>query len=184
LSSHKIGGPMGVGALVIRAGMDLSSLIVGGGQERKKRSGTENVPGIAGFGAAAEAALVDLEDVGRMSRLRARIEAGVREISPDAVVVGEGSERLANTSLIALPGQSAETRVIKFDLSGIAVSAGSACSSGKVGSSHVLEAMGLDARISRSAIRVSMGWGSSEADVEAFLTAWRAMAGSHQRAVA
>jgi cysteine desulfurase len=184
LSSHKIGGPMGVGALVIHAGIELPPLIVGGGQERKKRSGTENVPGIAGFGAAAEAALADLDDIGRIGRLRARIEARVREISPHAVVVGEGAERLANTSLIALPGQSAATQVIKFDLAGIAVSSGAACSSGKVGASHVLEAMRIGADISRSAVRVSLGWGSSEADVEAFLTAWRAMAGSHQRAVA
>ncbi|MCB1511516.1 MAG: cysteine desulfurase [Hyphomicrobiaceae bacterium] len=184
LSAHKIGGPFGVGALVVRDGFDLKRWIVGGGQERRRRAGTENVAAIAGFGAAAEAARNELAAMRRIADLRDRLEAGVRASTPDAVIIAQGSLRLPNTSAVAWPGQSAETLVIKLDLAGIAVSAGSACSSGKVGSSHVLQAMGLAPEIARSAIRVSLGWQSSEADIEAFLQAWRALASSQSRAVA
>lgn len=184
LSSHKIGGPMGVGAVIVRDGVNLPAALLGGGQERRRRSGTENVAGIAGFGAAAEAALADLDSATRISSLRDRLEDGVRAMTPQAVVIGEAADRLGNTSLIALPGHAAETLVIKFDLAGLAVSAGSACSSGKVGASHVLDVMGLAPDVARGAIRISLGWASSEADIDTFLTAWRMVADADRRAVA
>lgn len=176
LSSHKMGGPKGVGALVVRDRIDLVPLIRGGGQERRRRAGTENVAGIAGFGAAALAAREQLARIGDIARLRDKLEAEVRAMTPEAVIIGQDGPRLANTSAIALPGRLAETMVIRLDLAGIAVSAGSACSSGKVGASHVLEAMGLPAEISRSAIRVSLGAQTREQDIAAFLAAWKAIA--------
>ncbi len=172
LSSHKLGGPAGAGALIIRDGIKLASFITGGGQERRRRAGTENLIGIAGFGAAAEAASIDVSATARLGRLRDRLEAGIREITPSAVIVGVGSQRLPNTTSVAMPGQAAETLVIKLDLAGFAVSAGAACSSGKVGASHVLTAMGLAPEIANNAIRLSLGWNSSEADVTAFLEVW------------
>jgi cysteine desulfurase len=186
LSSHKIGGPQGVGALIVRDGFGLSPFLVGGGQERRRRAGTENVAAIAGFGAAAIAAHQDLARTGRIRALRDRLEREATRIAPQAVVLARKSDRLPNTTCLALPGQSAETLVIKFDLLGLAVSAGAACSSGKVGQSHVLAAMGIAPEIARAAIRVSLGWNSSEADVDAFLRAWADIAGSaaRQRAVA
>ena len=184
LSAHKLGGPKGVGALVVRDGApQLPAFIAGGGQERRRRAGTENVPGIAGFGAAARAAARDLAAMECVRRLRDRAEAHAKAITPAAVVIGAEAERLPNTTTIALPGTSAETLVIALDLAGIAVSAGSACSSGKVGASHVLEAMGLPPALTRSAIRVSLGWASTQADVEAFAAAWAHVA-ARGRAVA
>ena len=172
LSSHKIGGPAGAGALVIRDGVTLSSFLTGGGQERRRRAGTENLIGIAGFGAAAEAANKDTAASTRLGALRDWLETGIREITPSAIIVGDGSPRLPNTTSVAIPGQPAETLVIKLDLAGVAVSAGAACSSGKVGASHVLTAMGLAPEIATGAIRLSLGWNSSEADVAAFLNVW------------
>jgi cysteine desulfurase len=184
LSAHKLGGPKGVGALVVRDGApQLPAFIAGGGQERRRRAGTENVPGIAGFGAAARAAARDLAAMECVRRLRDRAEAHAKAITPAAVVIGAEAERLPNTTTIALPGTSAETLVIALDLAGIAVSAGSACSSGKVGASHVLEAMGLPPALTRSAIRVSLGWASTQADVAAFAAAWAHVA-ARGRAVA
>jgi cysteine desulfurase len=177
LSAHKIGGPRGVGALVIRDGVSLPVFMKGGGQERRRRGGTENVAGIAGFGAAAVAIARDHDAARRMATLRARLEDGVRRATPTAVIVGADAERLANTMCLALPGKAAETLVIKLDLAGVAVSAGAACSSGKVGTSHVLEAMGLAPEITRSAIRVSLGTETREADIAAFLAAWEKVAG-------
>jgi cysteine desulfurase len=186
LSSHKIGGPKGVGALVTRDGLWLSPFIVGGGQERRRRAGTENVAAIAGFGAAAAAARQDLDNIGRIRALRDRLEVEAARIAPRTVVIAGEAARLPNTTCLALPGQSAETLVIKFDLLGLAVSAGAACSSGKVGPSHVLAAMGIPPDIARAAIRISLGWNSCEADVDAFLGAWIEIVGSttHKRAVA
>jgi cysteine desulfurase len=178
LSAHKIGGPKGVGALVVGNGVVLPPLLTGGGQEQRRRAGTENVAAIAGFGAAAKAALRDLADAPRVAKLRDKLEAEVRRTTPEAVIVGAGAPRLPNTSLIALPGASAETLVIKFDLAGIAVSAGAACSSGKVAQSHVLTAMGLPAEIAGSAIRVSLGPGTTEQDIAAFIAAWKRICGS------
>ncbi|MBN8913791.1 MAG: aminotransferase class V-fold PLP-dependent enzyme, partial [Rhizobiales bacterium] len=178
LSAHKIGGPKGVGALVIGNGVTLDPLLAGGGQEQRRRGGTENVAAIAGFGAAAKTALRDLDHASRIGALRDRLEAEIRRITPDAVIVGAGAPRLANTSSIALSGASAETLVIKMDLAGIAVSAGAACSSGKVGESHVLTAMGLLPAIAKSAIRVSLGPDTTEQDIAAFLAAWTRICGA------
>lgn len=184
LSAHKIGGPKGIGALVLRDGFEPTPLIAGGGQERRRRAGTENVAGIAGFGAAAEAALRDLADMPRLAGLRDRLEREALAMVPQAVVVAQNTPRLANTTCIAAPGMSAETMVIKLDLAGVAVSAGAACSSGKVGSSAVLAAMGLSEHIARSAIRVSLGWSSADRDVDTFLAAWTAIAGAQRPAAA
>lgn len=174
LSSHKIGGPQGVGALVVADGADLPPLLAGGGQERRRRAGTEPVALIAGFGAAAACARREAEDMSRLRALRDRLEAEVLRITPDAVVIGGRAQRLANTSCIARPGVAATTTLIKLDLAGIAVGAGSACSSGKLGRSHVLGAMGLVPALADGAIRVSLGWMSTSADVDTFLAAWAA----------
>jgi cysteine desulfurase len=185
LSAHKIGGPKGVGALIMREGASLPSLIAGGGQERRRRAGTENVAAIAGFGAAAEAAQRDLEAMARVRVLRDRLERELLALSPSAVVIGADTERLPNTTNVAVPGMSAETLVIALDLAGIAVSAGAACSSGKMGASHVLEAMGLAPLLARAAVRVSLGWESTERDVTAFIEAWNTIATrTRERAVA
>jgi cysteine desulfurase len=177
LSAHKLGGPKGIGALVIRDHLDLVPMMRGGGQERRRRAGTENLAAIAGFGAAAEAALADFKAVARITKLRDLLEAAACEIAPETIVIARTAPRLANTAALALPGKQAETLVIRLDLSGIAVSAGSACSSGKVGRSHVLDAMGLGDGISGSAIRVSLGPDTTRADVDAFLSAWKTIAG-------
>lgn len=173
LSGHKIGGPKGVGALVIRDGFDVGKLISGGGQERRRRAGTENVAGIAGFGAAARVAAGGLAEFGRLAGLRDRLEQGVLQLTPRAVIFGRDAVRVANTSCIGLAERLAEIAVIKFDVAGFAVSAGSACSSGKVGSSQVLAAMGGDRDAARGAIRISIGPATRVEDIDAFLGAWR-----------
>jgi cysteine desulfurase len=172
VSAHKMGGPKGVGALVLRDGAALRTFLVGGGQERGRRGGTENVAAIAGFGAAAAAVLHDRDTGARQTVLRDTLEAAVLRANPQAVVLGQGSDRLCNTSCLAVPGLRAETLLIKLDLAGISVSAGSACSSGKVGASAVLAAMGVPRDISMAAIRVSIGPGTTEQDVATFLAAW------------
>lgn len=174
LSSHKLGGPQGAGALVRRGDIHIADpLIRGGGQERGTRAGTENVPAIAGFGAAAEAARTARgADAGRMAALRDRLEAGIKAATPQAVIFGTGAPRLPNTTLVAVPGLKAETALIAFDLNGIALSSGSACSSGKVQASHVLAAMGVEPALAAGALRLSLGWETSEKDVEKLLTAW------------
>jgi len=179
LSAHKIGGPKGAGALVLAEGLSgLEPLLRGGGQELSRRAGTENVTGIAGFGAAAKAALEALEgDAVRLNGLRSRLESGLRETA-GAIVFSDGGPRLPNTTLFTVPGLRAETAVIGFDLAGIAVSSGSACSSGKVQPSHVLEAMGFPPGIAKGAVRLSLGWSTSEADVDLALKAWRKLAGT------
>jgi cysteine desulfurase len=182
LSGHKIGGPKGIGALVVGAGTALSPLLTGGGQERRRRAGTENVVAIAGFGAAAKAAKRELADMDRVAAMRDQLEAEVLRLTPDAIIIGKAVPRLANTSCIAVPGQHAETLVIKFDLAGVAVSAGSACSSGKVAASHVLTAMGFAPEVASSAIRVSIGTSTTEQDIAAFLAAWKAVSGKSQLA--
>ncbi|QRG05091.1 cysteine desulfurase [Xanthobacter dioxanivorans] len=168
LSAHKLGGPQGAGALVA-GGPDhrVPALLAGGGQERGRRAGTENGPAIAGFGAAAIAARTGLAaEAPRLTGLRDALERGVRAVLPDAEVIGSGAERLPNTSTLAFPGIRAETLVIALDLSHVSVSAGSACSSGKVGVSHVLAAMGLPADTAAGAIRLSLGWSSTAQDVD------------------
>jgi cysteine desulfurase len=174
LSAHKLGGPQGVGALVLADGTDdLPSLIKGGGQERRRRAGTENVPGIAGFAAVAR---VDDGETARVRVLRDRLEIGVRRTAPSVVVFGEGVDRLPNTVCLAVPGLSAATAVIALDLAGVAVSAGAACSSGKVAPSHVLTAMGAGA-LAGAAIRVSLGWGSGDRDVDRFIETFNGIVG-------
>jgi cysteine desulfurase len=179
LSAHKIGGPKGVGAL-IRAREDIhfpDPLIRGGGQERGLRAGTENVAGIAAFGAAAAAVrrqgAVEAE---LMLALRQKLETGLKAVAPGVVIFGAAAERLPNTTLFAVEGMKAETAVISFDLEGIAVSSGAACSSGKVQPSHVLAAMGVSPALTRGAVRLSLGWTTTETDIERCLGAWRKLA--------
>ncbi|RAZ89851.1 cysteine desulfurase [Mesorhizobium hawassense] len=170
LSSHKIGGPKGVGAIVAASDLMMPRpLVNGGGQEKGHRAGTENVAGIAGFGAAARAALAGLDDIDAVSRRRDEIEAIVTELAPDAEIFGNGAQRLANTTFFAIPGVKAETAQIAFDLAGVALSAGSACSSGKVGPSHVLKAMGRGDSL--GALRVSIGRETGAEDIAAFRVA-------------
>lgn len=176
LSAHKLGGPQGVGALWVSERVALAPSLRGGGQERGRRAGTENVPGIAGFGAAAAAARHGLADNARIAELRKKLEGAVLVRSNRARIAGIAAPRLPNTSCIVLPGLASETQVMALDLAGIAVSAGSACSSGKVRPSHVLAAMGLPAEEASAAIRVSLGWATTEADVARFVEAWSAMA--------
>ena len=181
LSGHKIGAPKGVGALIGRAGALnlLDPLIKGGGQERNLRAGTENVAAIAGFGAAAAAAREGLgTERARMAALRDRLERRLQAASPEVVIFGAAAERLPNTTLFAAPGMKAETAVIAFDLEGIAVSSGAACSSGKVQPSHVLSAMGVPARLARAAVRVSLGPSTTEAQIERFIEAWIKVSGA------
>ena len=173
LSAHKIGGPKGIGALVIRDGFKVPALIRGGGQERRRRAGTENVAAIAGFGAAARLAARELAGMPRMATLRDRLECGLLQATPNAVVFGQGAERLPNTCCIGVPGRQSEIVVIKLDVAGFAVSAGSACSSGKVGASSVLAAMGADAAAAKGAIRISLGRETTDAEIDAFLAQWR-----------
>jgi cysteine desulfurase len=172
LSAHKIGGPMGVGALVLGDGASVEPLIKGGGQERRRRAGTENVAGIIGFGVAAELAAADLANVGAIATLRDELEKGALAIAPNAIVLSAGVERLPNTTCIAVPGAKAETLVIGLDLAGVAVSSGSACSSGKVEASHVLSAMGVPEEVAQGAIRVSLGFATKRDDIESFLRAF------------
>jgi len=172
LSAHKLGGPPGIGALAITSELELRPLLRGGGQERGHRAGTENLPGIAGFAAAALAAAEQIAVYDRIRGLRDSVEASIAAMAPDAVVLGAGVRRLPNTTAVAMPGVAAETQLIALDLDGVMVSAGAACSSGKVGPSHVLQAMGVGPDLAASTIRVSLGWSSSEADITHFLEAW------------
>jgi cysteine desulfurase len=173
VSAHKLGGPKGVGAIVFASDrIDMAERLVrGGGQERGRRAGTENVAGIVGFGAAAEIAGRDLDgEATRLRALRDALERDLRRVAPEAMIFGEGVERLPNTTAFAVAGLRAETALIALDLDGIAVSSGSACSSGKVRRSHVLEAMGVAPGLAEGAIRVSLGWNSTPADVAAFVS--------------
>ncbi len=174
LSAHKLGGPKGVGAIVLASeAIEIGERLVrGGGQERRRRAGTENVAGIVGFGAAAEIALRELpRQAAELRRLRDGCEARLRLLAPDCVVFGHAAERLPNTLTFAIPGIRAETALIKLDLEGVAVSSGAACSSGKVKRSHVLQAMGVAPALAEGAIRVSFGWNSCDADVDRFIAA-------------
>jgi len=173
-SAHKIGGPKGIGALVIAEGISgIEPVLRGGGQELNRRAGTENVAGIAGFGAAVKVALQALpEDAERMATLRDRLENGIRAVA-GATIFADDVKRLPNTILFTAPGLKAETAVIGFDLEGVAVSSGSACSSGKVQPSHVLSAMGYDATVAQGAVRLSLGWSTEPDDINTTLEAWR-----------
>jgi cysteine desulfurase len=182
LSAHKMGGPKGVGALIVREGLELPAVIRGGGQERRRRAGTENVTGIVGFGAAAKAAGKLLAAQPRIAALRDSLEAGIRDVAPSARILGADAPRLANTTCVALPGVGAEIQVMRLDLAGVAVSAGAACSSGKIAASHVITAMGASPADARCAIRISLGWETTAADIARFLEAWRPLARAREGA--
>ena len=187
LSAHKMGGPQGAGALVARGGVTVVPRQLGGGQERGFRAGTENVAAIAGFGAACDLARRDIADQSRLARWRDDLEERIGACAPDSKVFGAGADRLGNTSCFTMPGVASETQVMALDLAGIAVSAGAACSSGKVGVSHVLKAMGATEAEASSAIRVSLGWQSHAGDIDQLIEAWRALharAGAKAAAVA
>ena len=172
LSAHKLGGPPGVGALLARPELPLRALQRGGGQERRRRAGTENLAGIAGFGAAAETALEDLAEAQRLGELRDHFEREIKSLATGLQVFGAATPRLPNTSCVAVAGLPAETQIMALDLAGVAVSSGAACSSGKVQPSHVLSAMGVAPELAGGAIRVSLGWASKAEDVARLLAAW------------
>jgi len=172
LAAHKLAGPKGVGALYVAPHVELRPLFAGGGQERRRRSGTENLSGIAGFGVAAKLARDHIGDYANLARLRDALEARVLKIAPGAIVFGSAAPRLANTALISMPDVASEKQVIAFDLDGIAVSAGSACSSGKIEPSRVLRAMGYEMGVANTAVRASLGWRTSEDDVTRFIEVW------------
>jgi cysteine desulfurase len=169
LSAHKLGGPVGAGALVVRDGLPIRPLVYGGGQELRRRAGTENLVALSGFGAVAQAKM-------NVKSLRDRLEQSLE----GAVIFGAGVDRLPNTTCFAMPGMNAETLLMAFDLAGVAVSSGSACSSGKVAKSHVLAAMGAAPEISRAAIRVSLGWDTTEDAIDHFTAAWRKIRDRHK----
>ncbi|WP_417515017.1 cysteine desulfurase family protein [Minwuia sp.] len=176
LSAHKLGGPAGCGALLVMGALDPDPLIRGGGQEQRRRAGTENLIGIAGFGAAAEAVSQEgRSERSRLSELRDRLESALCARDKDAEVFGQDVSRAPNTTCIRMPGVAAETQVMALDLAGVSVSAGSACSSGKVTASHVLLAMGVGRRAAGEAIRISLGWNTTDADVDACIDAWTAL---------
>ena len=183
LSAHKVGGAPGAGALVLADGEDVAPQIRGGGQERGRRAGTENVPAIAAFGAATAAAAAAENEPARLASMRDELERRLRALSPGIEIFASGVPRLANTSCFALRGLSAETVLMALDLRGVALSSGSACSSGKVGPSHVLAAMGVPRDLARGALRVSLGWSTTEDDIVRFSAAWKAVtAGIRSRA--
>jgi len=187
LAAHKFGGPKGVGAIILhgdRLRIE-NALIKGGGQESRRRSGTENVAGIVGMAAAArEAAAERVAEAARLRGFRDKLLAGLRRAHPDLVVFGEEAPRLPNTVNIGAPGLKSETAVIAFDLAGVAVSSGSACSSGKVARSHVLEAMGIPSDLAAGALRFSLGWTSTEADIDRTIAVYEALARSSERRAA
>lgn len=171
LSAHKMGGPQGAGALVLRDGVPLRPQMLGGGQEHNRRAGTPNVVAIAGFGAAAEIARREICDVQALRDRRDAFEAALRRADPTILIHGAAAPRLTNTSCLGLTGQRAETAVIALDLAGVAVSAGSACSSGKVRASHVLQAMGMDSETAGEAIRISIGPTTTDEDIQRGISA-------------
>jgi cysteine desulfurase len=175
LSAHKLGGPPGVGALVVAGELPLMPLHTGGGQERGRRAGTENLPGIAGFATACAGAADRLDDYGAVAALRDAAERRLGAIAPDAVAYGSDVARLPNTLCIAMPGVAAAKQVMALDLAGVMVSAGAACSSGKVRRSHVLDAMGVPAAAAECAIRISLGWTTAAADIDQLVEAWGAL---------
>jgi cysteine desulfurase len=186
VSAHKLGGPKGVGALVVRQGTEVAAQLRGGGQEMGRRAGTENLIGIAGFGAAAEAAARDLAAGvwGEVEKLRNILESTIAEISKETIFVGQDSARLPNTACIVTPGWKGETQVMALDLAGFAVSSGSACSSGKVRASGVLQAMGLDAALAHCALRVSLGPGTTTDDIMRFAETWARLWNRHRARLA
>lgn len=179
ISGHKIGAPAGIGALLVKGHADIVRLIPGGGQEQGRRGGTESAALISAFGSAAEAAHYDDE---AMRALTACVESGLKAIAPDVVIFGEAAERVGNVVNFAVPGLGNATAMMALDLMGLSVSSGSACSSGKVGASHVLAAMGVDKALAASALRVSFGWNSTGEDADAFLAGFETLLARHKRA--
>ncbi|HKL65213.1 MAG TPA: cysteine desulfurase family protein [Roseovarius sp.] len=186
VSAHKLGGPKGVGALVVRQGSEVAAQLRGGGQEMGRRAGTENVIGIAGFGAAAEAAVQDLAEGvwDRVEKLRNILESTIAEISKETIFVGQDGPRLPNTTCLVTPGWKGETQVMSLDLAGFAVSSGSACSSGKVRASGVLQAMGIDAPVANSALRVSLGPETTTEDIMRLAEVWARLWNRHRARLA
>jgi cysteine desulfurase len=184
VSAHKLGGPQGVAALALAPKVPVRALTTGGGQEKGYRAGTENVAGIVGFGLAAEAAVAELDAYRRLGPLRDRLAARLVEIDPAAAVFGASAPRVANTLSIAMPGVKAETQVMALDLAGIGVSAGSACSSGKVRTSHVLTAMGVASDLAAAAIRISLGRDTTVEDIDRLIEAWAALRARTARSAA
>lgn len=176
LSAHKMGGPQGAGALLFREGLQVPNFMKGGGQERRQRAGTENVAAIAGFGAAAKVALNDIDHYQSRAALRDQLESALRQTRNDVIIYGADAPRVANTSNIGLPGVPAETQLMAMDLAGVAVSSGSACSSGAFKASHVLSAMGADDAAAKSSLRFSLGWATTKADIDRAIAAWTDMA--------
>lgn len=172
LGGHKIGAPMGVGALIMRDGLVPAAMFTGGGQEKRHRAGSVNLSGIAGFGAAAVMAKSELDHAASLAVFRDEFEEGLEWACPDVVIFGKRAPRLPNTSYFAASGPDSEMLLMALDLEGLAVSAGAACSSGKVGRSRVLDAMGVTDDVARSVIRMSLGWTSTRDDVEKLLAAW------------
>jgi len=170
VSAHKIGGPAGVGALILAQGITLTGTRAAGGQEQGRRPGTENLAGIAGFGAALDHLAAGLADLDRQAALRERLE---HALAPDAIIFAQDTPRLANTVCVAMPGVTAETQVMAFDLAGFCVSAGAACSSGKVQASPVLLAMGVAPDLAATAIRVSFGQETTADEIDAFAAQWK-----------
>lgn len=170
ISAHKFGGPQGAAALIVKKSVPLSAHLIGGGQEQSFRAGTENVAAIHGFGVAAEILSNDLEGI---KELRDNLEKQIKELAPTAQIFGEGQNRLPNTSYISMPNVSSETQLIHFDMDKIAVSAGSACSSGKIEVSHVLRAMGVVEDVAKTGIRVSLGKGNIKDDIQSFISSWK-----------
>jgi cysteine desulfurase len=179
ISAHKIGGPKGIGALAIAPGVMLVPQIRGGGQEKYRRGGTENVVGIAGFEAAAKRAEANMAKMADIAAMRDRLETELASEAPELLIAGKGTERLVNTSCLILPGMPGETQVMALDLAGVAISSGSACSSGKVRESHVLREMGVSEP--GSAIRVSLGLESTKDDIDTFIRVWSRMRGNAAR---
>lgn len=174
ISSHKIGGPQGVGALIIAVGLTPPKLLEGGGQERRARAGTENTAGIAGFGAAAAKAVADIPKFAELATWRDRIETEMLK-SPRVKIFGKDAPRVANTISCIVDGTTSDTLLMAFDIEGIAISSGSACSSGTVKFSHVLKAMGLEPKQNMAALRISLGWTTTEKDIEQFITIWNTL---------
>ncbi|MBF0417091.1 MAG: cysteine desulfurase [Magnetococcales bacterium] len=174
LSAHKAGGPMGCGALIVANALQLAPLLLGGGQERGRRSGTENLPGIAGFAAMAGQLARQIEDEAqRNASLRDKLEYELLKSIPDAIILGRGAERLPNTTALLIPCVDGETLVMTLDLAGFAISSGAACSSGKNSPSHVPMAMGWSAEATRGMVRISLGWDTTETMVDSFISVFQ-----------
>lgn len=180
LSAHKMAGPQGVGAIIYKKGLELPKFMLGGGQEKNCRAGTHNTAGIAGMGLAADMALKNISTYQKLTKMRDDMEQAMRQISNNIIIYGENAPRVGNTSNVGIHGLPAQTQMMALDLEGIAVSSGSACSSGSFKPSHVLQAMGCNDDEAKNAIRISMGWKTTQEDIDHFLAIWSKMVQKHQ----